>query len=797
MSRCTRPVVVLMGLMGILVPVITPAAEEQAAVAQVKFYNGAPTLFINGEPHFTMMMMTPWWKHEATEQGKVKLLAEVQAGIDLHSTCDNLDLRYFNQFWYGPGKYNYELFDAKLKSVAENNPAAYVFIKLYVQAPEWWVLSHPNDVVGYATGYEPDRRRGAGPTEGVNLCNGSKGGVFVSYASRQWRNDVKDMLTAFVRHLDEVPWGRRVIGINLLNGHCQEWHYWGSIFGLHPDTSKPMTGYFRRWLRDTYPAGVEHLKKAWKDPKVDFDTAVVPGVAVRLNNRHFYFRDPTTERPVIDYYRAQHQLAAEVLIDFCRTVKQVSGNRLLAGAYYGYLFHTPWYPDGLSLGLNRVLNSRYVDFLAAPANYNDWLSRGLGGDALARGLTEACKTHGKLYITESDEGTYKADRVHRPCEAMHNWEQSVANMRKQFGQIIVRSIGNWWWDWEPEHGLYIYPRHIEALKQFKRIGDLSLQLDRSANSQVALVYNLETFYYTAYANFTNTDANLTATWDFVDVMPHVLSRCGFPFDIITVDDLGRANLPEYKLYIFPQCFYASRQTRRRVRRLLAGTSATALWVYAPGYVDDTGLSTHSMFELTGIHFKEIPVTAAMKVELTNQSHPITKAFNSVGTIMQVEIGRGDDNQTVLCRSQKEFCFGGRRGGAVGPVLYVDDDSATVLGRIAGVGKPGFAVKQVEGWTSIYSAAIPSSTELIRRIARSAGVHIYCEKDAVLMISRHFLCLASKQAGEPLKIHLPYRTDVYDVYRNQWIAEESESFMLEVPADSTRLLYYGRRGKLGI
>lgn len=752
----------------------------RAAVAEVRAHGGVPTLFVDGQPRFAMMLMAPWYKHEATEQGQVKLRAEASAGIELHSTSEELSLADFEKLWKAPGIYDFTLLDAKLQAIATHNPRAHIFLKLYVQPPRWWVEAHRTEWVRYATGYVPDR------SKGIRTSNGEKDGTFVSFASTVWREDAAAMVRAVVKHLEESPLGRRVIGINLLNGIAQEWHYWGSVHGLHADTSGPMTQRFRTWLRQKYAGDVSRLRAAWQNPGISFETAPVPGLAPRVKTTAGFFRDPTREMPMIDYARCQQEVTAEALLHCCRAVKEASRNRLLAGAYYGYLLHTPWYPDGQSLALSQVLRSPYVDFLAAPGNYTDWLSRGVGGDALLRGLTEACKAHGKLWISESDEGTYKADRVHRPSEAIHSWEESVSNLRKQFARVLVHGVGQWWWDWEDNHGLYLHPRHVEALREFKRIGDFSLRLDRSSVSEVALVYNLESYYYTSVVNH-------LPNWDQTDLLPHVLSRSGIPFDTITEEEVGHPNLPRYKLYLFPRSFYATAERRERIRQVLARDRATALWVYAPGLVDGTRLSLEAMRDLTGMRLAATPGDRAQEITLVPSQHPITAGFRAAGTVMGMEISKGRENAAITCRNDGEFRFGSTR--PVNPSFYVTDPEATVLGVHRGTNVPGLAVKQLDGWTSIYSAAVPTSTELLRRIARSAGVHVYHDRDDVLMIGRHFLCFASRDGSGRRTVRLPKPASVYDLVRKKWVAQNASELAIDLPPRSTELFYYGSREEL--
>ncbi len=731
---------------------------SSAHQAEVRDLNGAPAMYIDGKPFFTTMIMAPWQLYESTEQGQVKLRAEAETGYELHSTCDELSLRDFEKMWTGPGQYNYDLVDAKLRAIQQYHPKAFIFFKLYVQAPSWWVLSHPEEWVHYASGYEPDR------SKGVTVNNGAKESTFISYASKPWREDAKKMLVDFIHHLETVPGGDRVIGINVMNGHCQEWHYWGTIFGLMPDTGPVMTGHFREWLKAKYQTD-KTLQEAWKSPEVTFENAQVPGVEPRNQAKDLFFRDPLQEAQVIDYQQCQHELTADVLVDFCRVVKETSNNRLLAGAYYGYLFHCPWYPEGLSLGIHRALESPYVDFLASPSNYNDWLARGLGGDSMVRGLPETVKAYGKIYISESDEGTYSTDIKYRACEQFENWAESIANTRKIFGQVLIRNTGNWWWDWEDKYGLYVHPQNIQALKELKQIGDRSLQGDRHSAAEVALVYSLDTLYYTS-------SANGMANWEFIDIPTHVLARSGIPFDIITDRELGKSTLPDYKVLIFPQLFYADTAARARIQDVLKKTHATALWVYAPGYSTPEGLSLEAMRDLTGFRFAKEDKEAMQQIELVPSAHPILKDFNPVGSIMGIEIGKGTDNKVDMCQSSNDFRIGGRNSVA-GPTFWVDDPESTVLGNLAGTTKAGLAVKKLPEWTSIYCAAIPSSTLLIRRIAEQAGVHIYNATDDVFMANRQFLCVTTRDKSGQRTLKLPGRFDVQDVFSGESVGKDTD------------------------
>ena len=104
------------------------------------------------------------------------------------------------------------------------------------------------------------------------------------------------------------------------------------------DFSEPMQNYFRKWLREYYNNDVKALKKAWADPEVEFETASVPSMEQQLNTGHGTFRDVSTERDVIDYYRCYADLDSDLFIDFCKVVKEENGEAALTGGFYGYIY---------------------------------------------------------------------------------------------------------------------------------------------------------------------------------------------------------------------------------------------------------------------------------------------------------------------------------------------------------------------------------------------------------------------------------------------------------------------------
>jgi hypothetical protein len=126
------------------------------------------------------------------------------------------------------------------------------------------------------------------------------------------------------------------------------------------------------------------------------------------------------------------------------------------------------------------------------------------------------------------------------------------------------------------------------------------------------------------------------------------------------------------------------------------------------------------------------------------------------------------------------------GFRINPQFWSDDPLAQVLGTLAGVNKPGLVVKQMPGWTSIYSSAPILPAALLRNIARVAGCHIYSDGGDVVYANREFLGIYSPSGGSRT-IHLPERSDVTDLLSDKVFAKGATEFSVELPANTTLLL----------
>ena len=128
------------------------------------------------------------------------------------------------------------------------------------------------------------------------------------------------------------------------------------------------------------------------------------------------------------------------------------------------------------------------------------------------------------------------------------------------------------------------------------------------------------------------------------------------------------------------------------------------------------------------------------------------------------------------------------GGALsyGPVLFPTDgvslgEAWTKAGRVLS----GLALKPMDGWTSVFTTAVPIPADLWRGLARFGGAHVYCESNDVLLADSSIVALHSVQSGEK-RIALPAKSNVVDVVTGEVIDEQTRSITFTLRAPETRV-----------
>jgi hypothetical protein len=739
--------------------------------AQVKQHNGTPTLFLDDKPVYANMQLIGGLAPGGMEASQASIRAFAANGIHIYS----IDAVVAE--WRGPrpgqaSHYDFSETAPRLQGVLQADPQALFLLRMGFEThglpDKWWNQLHPDEV--------------------EVLSDGSRWGA--SYASLEWRSQVQDFMRAYIAHLQAAGLYERVIAYQIAVGTCGEWiKSWVCMDAESGDFSPVMRRHFRAWLRQRYHNDPAALQAAWADPQVTFDTAEVPSGPEQATTTHYLFRDPRRERKTIDFYECYAETAADALLSICRAVKDATHGEKLTGAFFGYLLDLAWnnafFVDGHRdreasqvstiqrsghLGLNKVLRSPDFDFVVSPYSY---AFRGLGGDGLPMQPTETVRLHGKLYLFEEDTLMHNN---FDPGKRMHPVSRSVAIYQRNFAQVLTHGLGITWLENNDfQEDPRILPEVRRWQKCYQALGTWALQLDRRPSAEVAVLLDDESFLYEGNRN--DLDLSLIAQQRVIG-----LNRFGAPHDLYLLNDLLEGRLPPYKLYIFLNAFHLDDRRRQALHQVLGGGDRSALWLYAPGYINSdrpaAPLHTDNMTELTGFRFGLGRSYWSAFMHLTDFTHPITDGLS------------------------QELFWGTTR--AIAPIFHLEDPQARVLGEVVyGLGRcqPGLGVKTVQPpasaapWTSVYVATPTVPSQVLRGIARQAGVHLYNTEGDVLYATPDLLSVHTV-AGGARTFQLPRQVEVvYDLFNDRVLERDTAQFCNQLPPASTALYYTGDARRL--
>jgi hypothetical protein len=731
--------------------------------SEVRMLNGMPALYVNGKLT-SQTLSAPYRGTEADISDALK------AGISIF----NIYVRFE---WTGPEEYNFAKLDARLETFLKLEPKAQFIGRVLLTPGAWYCKAYPDDI--------------------TMRDDGSPAGMFrapchPSLASEKYRELSHKAMIALLNHL-ESKYGDNFVGYQAGNGFGGEWlmfnSFWEPRPGEAPPTKFGVEDYspvaragFRVWLQKKYGT-VEALRRGWGDPKVSFETATPPNEVERYTSTHGIFFDPGISQRVPDYFSYFNDMTADALLDNCRWLKEITNRKKIVGAFYGYLWCN--FPN-LSvvhtghLGMARVFTSPDVDFIASPYTYDN---KQIGGPNTSQTLPEAANLHGKLYFNEVDTETHLKQRQWRWGDALNNpknWEETKALLIRDYAYAMTKGFGMWWTDLHG--GTFHDDQIIKLFGDLKKIDDGYLEADKRSNADIAVVMDEESFKYCGDGE-PLWNALLTAQkqWEF--------GMIGAPWDAHLIMDMGNPRLRDYKLYIFLNTFRVTPQQREAIHARLKRNGATALWVYAPGYIGDK-LSVENMRALTGICLAENNTAGELRVEISSYNHPYTKSLPK-GTVYGTDVNvaniiRWYDHQIYLKDPRDPSLKRDLPGFRINPRFYSDDPDAVVLGTLAGLSKPGLVVKKQVGWTSVYSSAPILPAALLRNMVRAVGGHIYSDANDIVSANRNTLSIYAPGGGTRT-VRLPARSRVVDMLDGRVISNGTREFPLSL-APSSSVLY---------
>jgi glycosyl hydrolase family 42 (putative beta-galactosidase) len=660
--------------------------------------------------------------------------------------------------WAFPGRHHFGSLDARLAHVTDIDPDAQILLRVDLHAPAFWFLQHPRDVVDYALG-SPN----GPPAVGGDLDTGIRPSR-ISLASAPWRKATGEALQALVRHVLAGAWAKHVAGIMTACCTYGEWHYWG-FFHL-PDTGEAMTKHFRAHVKRTYRRDLAAVSRAWGRRISDWSEVHPPGVE-RTENGPSSFRTGRHAAWTLDYVRCHHRLVAETLIGFCRAVKEASAGKLLTGAFHGYFFNTPWRDEGGHLEFARVLDSPWVDYLAAPQIY-DVHARDLGGTGLDRALVASVLKRGKLWFSEADTPTHIGRSMKSywktRTEIARNADESIALVRRDAARALTGRHHLWWFDFGRNHlgGEYLHPRIMKEIAALARLAERVDSLDTSPVSQLALAYDDESARHLAHWR-SGADA---VSSGLRDQLAREAQYIGASSDALLWGDVEA----RHRAVVIAEALHLTPARRKRLQRAICRDGRHVLWMYAPGVL---GSETPE---------GGITATTGIRVRPLRKDEAPEMTFEGDSPLLRGLRGKTFRYHPAPVWMEKDADLPAPQ--FIRPAFRVDDPDAEILARWSS-GAVAMASKPTPWGVSIYCALPLVPRTFLRNFLVGAGGHVYSASDDVWMANRGVLAVHTRRGGKRT-VRLPHEADVVDGVTNYQVAKRASSFTTMLPPRSTTI-----------
>jgi hypothetical protein len=657
-----------------------------------------------------------------------KVMSEVrraaEAGIHIHSTIIELPCPVSE---ISPA---FAVAGDRLCFLLASDPAGYVIPRVVFVPARGWKRDNPSEVAVYSDGTLGDP----------------------SIASERYWREAERSLQLLVAYISRQEWAARVAGYHLERGE------WFQPVTQGYDRSPANRDSFREWLQQKYNNNVVHLRAAWYNSDIQFNTAEIPALQPKPNPLRAFF-EPRRERATIDFAEYSSEITAKRLIALATAVKRAAEHKALVSVCYGYTFefgHT--FSGHLALGLLQT--SQAIDLICGPPSYRD---RNPGGAASLPAPVDSAPLHGKLWLSEDDTKTFLAAPGQDPEDfniRLNSRSETDQAQLRAIGRTVAHSTGIGFMDLWGEGWLddeMLWQQMATFVSRFS--SQLRIKQQPRVPQVVAIIDEKSLLHVQRGEAFLR---RITAG------ARDSLQRAGVSFGVYLQSDLLSDLFPlESKLYLFLTPYRLKPEQRSAIKEKLQRDGKTLAWLYAPGSCEERpsigGALEETATGAIGIAIRQQEWNSEVGSRVVESHHAITDRLQSR------EIGMRE---------------------RLNPSFYVDDPDATTLAEYHGSGVPSLAVKDFGDWQSVFVGDPVLPVDLLRGICRFAGAHVWTPQgEDVADIGNGYVTLHAAKEGQRA-IRLPEATGLYDVTENRHIADDIKEHRFYMRAGDTRTFCVG-------
>lgn len=522
-------------------------------------------------------------------------------------------------------------------------------------------------------------------------------------SDRAYRAELCAHLEKLSRHLTET-FPDHFAGIHPCGQHTGEWFY-----------EKSWTTEISGYDAATKAAWAEWLKAR------NLPAAEPPPAADRKAHPNGLLRDPAKERLLIEFARFQQQEMAEHVVAMAEACRKGTGGQKLVVFFYGYLFEfapvQTGAPTSGHYALSTVLTSKDIDILCSPISYTDreWL-----GTSPSMTAAESVRQAGIMWLNEDDSRTFLDPRQQEHVQegGLVDLQQTQQVMLRNTAQAALRGFGTWWMDL-PSQGWFNDARIWEQIVRLRPVDEAMTKRARPFTPDIAAVVDEDSMCHLP-------GGSAAFARPLIYEARAALGRSGAPYGQYLLEDVAAGNVPA-KLQVLLSAWALTPEEREGLKAKRAA-GVTRVWCYAPGYVYPDRVEVAGIRDVTG--FDALPVSPE-----TTEVTP-TAAGRNLGLTEPWGV--------------KE---------KIQPLFAVQATPAETLATYAD-GSAAVAMRRSASGIDVFVGVPKLTPELVRALAKVAGVHVYTEDNSAVWAAEGYLSIQAHKAG-PVAIDTGKRAPVKD------------------------------------